>query len=68
MSGLVFEAGSAYQSLGAGTYEVFWTLPGQKFALIDSGAIQLSAGQVRTVVSLNSTAGGFTSTVLNDRN
>jgi hypothetical protein len=68
VSNLAFESASGYQSLPAGSYEIFLTLPSQKFGFIDSGTIDLAAGQIRTVVGLNSTGGGFTSTVLADRN
>jgi hypothetical protein len=68
VSSLAFESGSAYQSLAAGTYEVFFTLPGQKVTYIDSGPLSLNAGQVRTLVSLDSQSGGFTTSVLADLN
>lgn len=68
ISGLAFEAASSYQLLTAASYEVFFTLPGQKFAYIDSGSLSFSAGQVRTVVGLNGSSGGFTSAVLADVN
>ena len=68
VSGLAFEVASTYQSLPAGSYEIFFTLPGQKFTYIDSGALSFSAGQVRTVLGLNGASGGFTSAVLADVN
>jgi hypothetical protein len=68
ISSLAFEVASSYQLLAAGTYKVFFTLPGQKFAYIDSGSLSFSAGQVRTVLGLNGTSGGFTSAVLGDVN
>ena len=54
--------------VAAASYEVFFTLPGQKFAYIDSGSLSFTAGQVRTVVGLNGSSGGFTSAVLADVN
>ena len=68
ISSLAFEAASSYQSLPAGSYEVFFTLPGQKFAYIDSGSLSFSAGQIRTLTGLNIASGGFTSAVLADAN
>lgn len=68
ISNLPFQVASSYQSIPAGNYEVFFTLPGQKFAYIDSGAQALAAGQIRTVVGLNSPSGGFTSAILADLN
>jgi len=67
-SSLAFQAASSYLSLNAGTYEVFFTGPGTKFAYIDSGSLTLSAGQVRTVVGLDGQNGGFTSVTLSDVN
>jgi uncharacterized protein DUF4397 len=67
-SSLVFEGASAYQSLSAGNYEVYCTLPGQKFIYVDSGPLTLSSQQIRTVVSLNSQNGGFTAATLPDLN
>jgi hypothetical protein len=65
---LAFEAASSYLSLNAGTYEVFFTGPGSKFAYIDSGSISLGAGEVRTLVGLDGPNGGFTSVTLSDLN
>ena len=68
VTGLAFQAASSYLSLAAGNYEIFFTLTGQKFAYIDSGAQSFSAGQVRTVVGLNGESTGYTATVLADLN
>lgn len=65
---LALQSASTYQQIAAGSYEVFFTLPGQKFAYIDSGALTLTAGQNRTLVGLNSQTGGFTTAVLADLN
>lgn len=65
---LSFESASTYLPLSAGTYEVYFTPTGQKTASIDSGAISFSSGQVRTVVGLNGSNGGFTTAVLDDLN
>lgn len=68
VSSLAVKGVSSYFTLTPGTYQVFFTAPGQKFALIDSGAQTLNAGQVRTVVGLNGQFGGYASTVLPDLN
>ncbi len=65
---LSFESASTYLALSAGTYEIYFTPTGQKTASIDSGAISFSAGQVRTVVGLNGSNGGYTTAVLDDLN
>jgi hypothetical protein len=57
-----------YESLSAGSYEIMVTPVGQKFTVIDTGSLTFSAGQVRTFVGLNSQAGGFTYTMLQDVN
>ena len=67
-SSLAFEAASSYLSLNAGSYQVFFTSPGSKFVFIDSGALSLNSGQVRTVVGLDGQNGGFTSVTLPDLN
>jgi hypothetical protein len=68
LSNLGFGATSDYQSLVAGNYEIEFTSVGQKFAAIDTGALTLGSGQIRTFVSLNNPSGGFTFTVLQDLN
>jgi uncharacterized protein DUF4397 len=64
---LGFKSASGYQSLVPGNYEIYFTPAGQKTVVTDSGALTLHAGQVRTVVALDS-AGGFASTTLADVN
>jgi hypothetical protein len=54
--------------MSAGTYEIYFTPTGQKTASIDSGVISFSSGEVRTVVGLNGSNGGFTTSVLDDLN
>jgi hypothetical protein len=66
-SNLAFKSASTYQNLVAGKYEVFFTAPGQKTVLIDSGVLSLGQGQVRTVVALDKT-GGFATSLLADLN
>lgn len=66
VSDLSFESASGYLPLSAGTYEVYFTATGQKQAYLDSGPLTFSSGEVRTVVGLNGSAGGYTSAVLSD--
>jgi hypothetical protein len=68
VSNLGFNSASGYQSLAAGGYKVVLTLVGQKFPAIDTGSLTFSSGQVRTFVGLNSQAGGFSYTMLQDVN
>jgi len=68
VAGLVYQTTSTYQSLAAGNYEILFTSAGQKFVNIDSGALSLIAGQIRTVVGLNSQTGGYMTAVLSDLN
>jgi hypothetical protein len=67
VTNLAFGAASTYLSMTAGAYEILFTYPGQKYAYIDTGVLSLSAGQIRTVVGLN-TASGSTAAVLSDLN
>ena len=68
ISSLSFGVASSYNTLAGGDYEVFFTNPGQKFINRDSGSLSFSAGQIRTILALNSQSGGFTSAVLADLN
>jgi hypothetical protein len=65
---LAFQGASSYLPMSAGTYEVIFTLAGQKTPYIDSGPVAFAAGQVRTFVGLNGVSGGFTDSVLVDLN
>lgn len=65
---LSFESASVYVPEPAGTYEIYFTPTGQKTAYIDSGPISFSSGEVRTVVGLNGSNGGYTTAVLDDLN
>lgn len=68
LTNLGFNSTSGYQSLTAGSYEVVLTPVGQKFPAVDTGSLSFTSGQVRTFVGLNSQAGGFTYTMLQDVN
>ncbi len=58
ISNLAFKAATDYLSVPAGSYEVFVTPTGTKTVAIDTGTINLSAGQVRTAVALDAPGGG----------
>jgi hypothetical protein len=66
-SALAFRAASSYQSLAAGSYEVIFTQSGSKNVIINSNALSFSAGQIRTVVSLDGN-GVLSTAVLSDLN
>jgi hypothetical protein len=68
ITSLGFESASSYETLTAGTYQIFLTVPGTKNAYFSTGQITLTSGQIRTIVALNSTTGGYTSTTLADLN
>jgi hypothetical protein len=63
---LAYRAASSYQTLAAGTYQVEFCITGSKIPIINSGSLALTAGQIRTVVSLD--GNGFSSSVLTDLN
>jgi hypothetical protein len=65
---LAFNGATDYQTLTAGTYEVVMTVPGSTLPVLDTGSLNLTTGQNRTVVSLDGVSGGFTATVLSDLN
>ena len=66
LSNLGFGSTSPYQSLAAANYEIELTSVGQKFAVVDTGTLTLSSGQIRTFVGLNNPSGGFTFALLQD--
>ena len=68
VAGLAFQGASAYLPMSAGTYEVYFTLAGQKKVYIDSGRLAFSGTQVRTIVALNGATSGYTDAVLSDLN
>jgi hypothetical protein len=63
---LAFQAASSYLPLSAGTYEIYFTLAGQKRAYIDSGPLVFDASQIRTFVGFNGSSSGYTDAVLTD--
>lgn len=63
-----YPSATAYTTLAAGSYQVIFTLPGQKFAVISSNGQSFSSGQIRTVVGMDGQGGGYTTSVLADLN
>jgi hypothetical protein len=64
---LNFQAASQYLTKPAGSYQIEFTPSGSKLVSINSGALSFSAGQIRTVVSLD--GNGVDSTaILSDLN
>ncbi len=57
-SNLSFGQSSEYQGLDEGEYRIRFTQAGTKTVLIDSGGIRFDAGQIRTLVALDSAGGG----------
>ncbi|MBI3474644.1 MAG: DUF4397 domain-containing protein [Acidobacteria bacterium] len=70
LTNVPFKGVSDYLSVAAGSYEVFITPTGSKTIAIDSGALTLTAGQIRTAVALDKQNGGtpLTAIVLSDLN
>ncbi|HZR55307.1 MAG TPA: DUF4397 domain-containing protein [Terriglobales bacterium] len=67
VSALAFNSASDYQSIAAGTYQIYFTEPGTTLTYYSTPPITFTAGQNRTVVFL-SPLGFFTTTTLNDLN
>ena len=68
VTSLGFESASAYLDIGAGTYNIVFTPPGSKFAVLFGGPVTFNPGQNRTIVAQNSLSGGFAISTLNDLN
>lgn len=67
-SNVTFASGTSYQTVAAGSYEVIFTQPGGKVAVLSSSPSSFTSGQVRSVVALDAQNGGFTTSVLSDLN
>ena len=67
-SSLAVSSVSTYDSVAAGTYQVFFTTPGTANVVLSTGSFSFTSGQVRTVVALDGQTGGVTSVVLADVN
>lgn len=68
VSDLGYQAASAYQTVAAGSYQIEFTQTGSKNVVFATTSSSFSAGQIRTVVALDSPSGGFTTVVLSDLN
>lgn len=68
VAGMTFGAGTSYQVLNSGSYQVRLTTAGTKTVVVDSGTLPLSTADVRTFVVLDATGGGLPlgSTLLSD--
>lgn len=70
LAGVPYAVASDYLEVAAGTYQVRVTPENTKTVAIDSGALTLNAGQIRTAVAVDAVGGGapFGAVVLPDRN
>jgi len=70
LTGVPFRGYSTYLEVPAGSYQVRITPTGTKTVALDTGALALSAGQIRTGVALDAAGGGapFGAIVLADKN
>jgi hypothetical protein len=67
-SSLGVSTASGYDSVAAGSYQVYFTTPGTTSVILNTTALSFSSGQVRTVVVLDGQTGGITTSVLADVN
>lgn len=70
LAGIPYAAASGYLEVPAGTYQVRITPAGTKTVALDSGALTITAGQIRTAVAVDAVGGGapFGAVVLPDKN
>lgn len=70
LTNVSFGVASGYLSVPAGNYQIRVTPTGTKDVVIDSGAVALAAGQIRTVIATDAPGGGgpFGAIVLADLN
>lgn len=70
LSDVPFKAASGYLEVPAGTYRVRVTVAGTKDVAIDTGAVTLVAGQIRTAIAVDAVGGGapFSALLLADKN
>lgn len=72
LANVPFQAASDYLEVPAGSYQIRITVAGTKTVALDSGAVPLSAGQIRTVIARDDTDGNggapFGAVILEDRN
>jgi len=67
-SSLGVNAASSYNSVAAGSYQVYFVAPGTSNVILSTNTISFSSGQVRTVVALDGETGGITTSQLADLN
>lgn len=68
-SSLTLQSNPGYKTLASGTYQIVFTLPGQKFAEVSTSSLSFTDGQVRTVLGLDGFGGaGLTTSVISDLN
>lgn len=66
-SAIAFEGDTGYSSHAGGSYQIYFTPHGSTLPYIATGSLAFSAGQIRTIVALNSSGGGgYTYTTLKD--
>jgi hypothetical protein len=66
---ITFGGATSYQSLSAGSYEIFFTLTGVPSVIyVDTGSLTFGSGQNRTVVLVPTAAGSFSFVELDDLN
>lgn len=70
VTNLAFQAATDYLSVPTGSYQAYITATGSKTVAIDSGVLNLNAGQVRTAVAIGDPGVGkpLTAVVLSDLN
>ncbi len=68
VTSLAFESSSAYTSLTAGSYQIYFTIVGTKFSLATPATSPFTAGQVRTILVFDATGGGYGTLTLADLN
>ncbi|HKR84209.1 MAG TPA: DUF4397 domain-containing protein [Terriglobales bacterium] len=67
-SSLGVSVASGYDSVAAGSYQVYFVTPGTSNVILNTNALSFSSGQVRTVVVLDGETGGITTSQLADLN
>jgi hypothetical protein len=66
-SGLAFDKATDYTLATIGNYQVSMTRPGSTNVFLDTGPLDLSQSQFKTVVALDAVGGGFNFIVLTDQ-
>lgn len=66
ITSLAVNSASDYQTLAAGTYQIYVTAPGTTFAYINTGSVTFTSGQIRSMVILTGLSGGYQMLTLSD--